>query len=221
MLDSNINTSKWQDYRGKNKGSLLYLDTASYSKLPICDILHNNSHLDPDYSKGTFGISQCVKTQERSSFIKLRKSHLFFTTVYQGTEKEYQGKHLIFGYMHVSHILNIQARHRRNWLTDSNEDQAIPTCFKRYNCFAFHGQETLFYSIQDSLILTVDLLKQWGYGGRVARNLKLTLEDERLTNLLTHFKSKTPINQQYTEEAQNILENKTELVENIDEEDEW
>ncbi len=225
MSTQKINLTKWQDYRAKQEGSLFYFKTASYSHLPLDDILTYNKGTEKatDYEKLTFGFSHCSHQKLRTDFIKLRKSFIFFTTVYNGTSKEHQGKHLIYGYMQVSNILNIQPRHRRKWITNSsNENESIPDCFHKEDCFALYGNKTYFYSLKDSLELTSELLQKWGYSNRrISRNMKMNFSKENIENILEYFNQKGPINSKYTEELHKILLNRSEIEETVEENDEW
>jgi hypothetical protein len=73
-------------------------------------------------------------------------------------------------------------------------------------CYAFQSEEMNFYSPEDSFELSEDLMKKWGYKGKVTKQMKLTFTEEKLEVILAHFKGKTPKNQEYIAAAKELEE---------------
>lgn len=54
-----------------------------------------------------------------------------------------------------------------------------------------------FVSLEDSFVLTDELLKEWGYKGRATRQLKVVFTREHLETILAHLDSKADLTDEY------------------------
>src|SRR5210317_1218016 len=102
-----INLSKWQDFRGRGEGVLVYLNTSMKTPLPVRDVLNEHKkgiQIDPHYETATFNFLTCSHSKMGTSTYKNRRSYFFFGTSYQGTVEECKGKYLIVGYMKIDKI---------------------------------------------------------------------------------------------------------------------
>jgi hypothetical protein len=195
--DPMLSTGKWQDYRGKDEGVLIHLSCSKFHNLPIRDTLDGAGHpiLDPNYDSGTYGIIQCVEAKTRLAAYKNRRRYFLFGTRYQGQNQDYQGKFLIVGLMRLEKQIEVRKRHVHQWM-EQNTGPA-PECMDMEACYAFQSSELNFYALEDCFELGEGLMKEWGYKGKITKQMKLTFSEERLASILDHFKEKTPANEAY------------------------
>ena len=61
-----IDISKWQDYRGRGEGVLIYLNTSSKTHFPVRDAIDEYKkgfQLDPHYETGTYNFLMCSNSK--------------------------------------------------------------------------------------------------------------------------------------------------------------
>ena len=203
-----LSTGNWQDYRGKGEGVLIHLDTVKTHALAVREPLDENGHaiVEPNYDNGTYGFFQCLNAKTRLATMKNRRRYFLFGTRYQGLVEDEKGKFLIIGYMRLDQVLEVRKRHVHKWMEHKESGAAAPDCMDMDECFAFQSREMNFYSAEDSFELSEDLMKQWGYKGKVTKQMKLTFTEEKLTSILEHFKTKKPKNAEYLAIAKELEE---------------
>ena len=210
MPKRQINLDKWQDYRGRGEGVLIYLNTSSKTQLPVRDVIDEHKkgcQCDPHYETGTYNFLSCSNSKLSTSTFKNRRSYLFFGTSYQGTSEEYQGKYLIIGYMKIDKIFEARKKHVRRWM-EQREEGVSPTCVDLSECYGFYSDNMNFYDPADSFELNEEAMKGWGYKGRVAKHMKMTFSVEHTNEMLQHFSTKTPKNDEYMEAVEYLETNK-------------
>ena len=221
-----INVSKWQDYRGRGEGVLIYLNTSSKTRLPVRDVINEHKkgfQTNPNYETGTYNFLDCSISKLGVSAYKNRRSHFLFDTSYQGTSEEYRGKYLIIGYMKIDKILEVRKRHTRKWM-ERREQTEAPVCVDMPECYGFYSEDMNFYDLCDCFELTEEVMKKWGYKGRVAKNMKLTFSDEITKKILDHFSGRTPKNNEYMQAIEDLESIKEEFIaeqQRLKEEEEW
>jgi len=209
-----INVSKWQDYRGRGEGVLIYLNTSSKTRLPVRDVINEHKkgfQTDPNYETGTYNFFDCSNSKLGASAYKNRRSYFLFGTSYQGTSEDYREKYLIIGYMKIDKILEVSKRHTRKWM-EQREQAKAPVCVDMPECYLFYSEDMNFYDLYDCFELTVEVMKEWGYKGRVAKHMKLTFSDDNTKKILEHFAGKTPKNDEYMQAIENLESMKEDFV---------
>ena len=223
-----INLSKWQDFRGKNEGVLIYLDTAPSTLLPVRDVLDElgkGFQTEPNYETGTYNFIGNQNSQICNSTYKNRKRYLFFGTSYQGEAPGFTGKYLIHGYLRIDKYFDAKKRHMHNWMENQAESQS-PDCVDLKESMAFYSEEMNFYALEDCFELTESIMKGWGYKGRVAKHMKLTFDEAKTAELLEHFKDKPLANDAYIERVEKLDSEKEKILEEAlesqeDDDEEW
>ncbi|MEO6096389.1 MAG: hypothetical protein ABIW76_12075, partial [Fibrobacteria bacterium] len=114
------------------------------------------------------------------------------------------GKFLIVGYMRLDKILEVRKRHVHKWMETKESGAAAPECMDMEECFSFQSEEMNFYNPDDSFELSEELMKKWGYKGKVTKQMKLTFTEEKLSVILEHFKGKTHKNGEYVAAAKEL-----------------
>ena len=187
----------WQDYRGKDEGVLIHLSTSRLHELPVREAADANGEpvLEPNYETGTFGLLQCLEARTRLAALKARRRYFLFGIRYQGLLKDFQGRFLIIGYMRLDRTMEVRKRHVHKWM--ENNASASPECMDMESCQAFQSNEMNFYTPADAFELTEELMKKWGYKGKITKQMKLTFTEDKLGKVLDHFKGKTPCNGEY------------------------
>lgn len=206
-----LSTGNWQDYRGKGEGVLIHLDTAEQAELAVREPLDDagNPILEPNYETGSYAFLQCTNAKTRLATMKNRRRYFVFGTRYQGTVEACKGKFLIIGYMRLDKILEVRKRHVHKWMEQKESGVSAPECMDMEACYAFQSEEMNFYSAEDSFELSEDLMKQWGYKGKVTKQMKLTITEEKLITIVEHFKAKIPKNQEFIKVAKELEESLT------------
>lgn len=217
--------AKWQDYRGKKEGVLIHMDTTQQHELPHRDILNENgkgAQTEPNYESGTYGVFSCVNAKTLLSAYKNKRRYLLFGTRYQGTIEELRGRFFIIGFMRLDQVMDTRKRHMHNWM-ENQEQGKQPECFDMEVCPAFRSEEMNFYSAKDAFELDERKMKDWGYKGKITKQMKLTFTEEKLEEVLNHFTGKTPRNEEYIRFAREIAERVQEESESAEEPkaDEW
>lgn len=203
-----LSAGNWQDYRGKGEGVLIHLDSAKQHEFAVREPVdeRGNPIPDPNYETGTYGFLQCANAKTRLATMKNRRRYFLFGTRYQGTAEAYRGKFLIIGYMRLDKILEVRKRHVHKWMELQASGAPAPECMDMDECYSFQSEEMNFYSPQDSFELSEELMKKWGYKGKVTKQMKLTFTEEKLAVILEHFKGKTPKNKEYIAAAKELEE---------------
>lgn len=201
-----LSTGNWQDYRGKGEGVLIHLDTARNHRLAVREVLDERGAqvLEPNYETGTYGFLQCANAKTRLATMKNRRRYFLFGTRYQGLEESLKGKFVIVGYMRLDKILEVRKRHVHKWMEEKQSGAPAPECMDMDSCYAFQSEEMNFFAPEDAFELSEDLMKKWGYKGKVTKQMKLTFTEEKLHVILDHFKAKTPVNSDYIAAAKEL-----------------
>jgi hypothetical protein len=202
----------WQDYRGKVEGVLIHTGSSRHHELPVRALVDANGHavLEPNYESGTYGLIQCQEARTRAAAFKARRRYFLFGTRYQGTREEFRGRFFVIGYMRLEKSLEVRKRHSHKWMEQS--DSAPPECMEMDACYAFQSSEMNFYALEDCYELTEALMQEWGYKGKITKQMKLTFTEAKLDIILGHFKTKTPCNAAYQEAVRAIEESGTETA---------
>ena len=189
--------ANWQDYRGKDEGILLHLTTTRLHELPVREPADAKGEpvLEPNYETGTFGYLQCIEARTRMAALNARRRYFLFGTRYQGKIESLQGRFLIIGTMRLEKTLDVRKKHVHKWM--ETRYGSSPECMELETCPAFQSSEMRFYAPQDAFELTESLMKDWGYKGKITRQMKLTFTEDKLSKILAHFKTKTPRNAEY------------------------
>jgi hypothetical protein len=199
-----LNTINWQDYRGKGEGVLVHVDGTKKHALPVRESVQPNgeSLLEPSYETKTFGYVQCYDARTRQAIQKNRRRYVLFGTRYQGLTEEFKGKFLIIGYMRLDQVLEVRKRHVHKWM-EKNSDQP-PECLDLDGCYAYRSDEMNFYAPEDCFELAESLMKEWGYKGKITKQMKLTFTEDKVEIILEHFKSKTPATEAYIDALKQV-----------------
>ena len=218
-----LNTGNWQDYRGKGEGVLIHLDTSRNHNLPVREPAdeHGNSVLEPNYETTSYGYLQCANAKTRLATMKNRRRYFLFGSRYQGAQESMRGKFLIIGYMRLDKILEVRKRHVHKWMEQQQSGVPAPECMDMDQCFAFQSDEMNFYAPEDAFELSEDLMKKWGYKGKVTKQMKLTFTEDKLHVILEHFKGKTPRNPEYIAAAKELEEALASTKEETSAPDAW
>ncbi len=191
MPQIQINLTGWQGFRGKNTGSLLYVETSRMSVVPVRDQLNENekgSFSEPNYETSTYGFVSCCNVKAINKIVKTNKSrYILFGTRYEGGDADYKDKYLIMGYMRIEHTKDVRSRHIQSYM--ATQGAVEPECMLLEEDIAVHGPMH-FVSLQDSYVLTDDRLKEWGYKGHVGRQLKTVFGEEHTKEILAHLDSR-------------------------------
>jgi hypothetical protein len=204
-----LSTGNWQDYRGKGEGVLIHLDASRQHVLAVRDPVDESGLpiLEPNYETGTYGFLQCANAKTRLATMKNRRRYFLFGTRYQGLDEGMKGKFLIVGYMRLDKILEVRKRHVHKWMELQHSGAPAPECMDMDSCYAFNSDEMNFYAPGDCFELSEELMKAWGYKGKVTKQMKLTFTEDKLQTILEHFKAKTPRNEEYIAAAKELEEN--------------
>ena len=196
----------WQDYRGKGEGVLVHLSTSTRHVLPVLETPDADGEpaLEPNFQTGTFGLLQCVEARTRLAAWKARRRYFLFGTRYRGLLKELQGRFLILGYMRLDKSMDVRTRHIHKWM--ENKGSASPECIDMEACYAFQSGEMNFYAPADCFELSEELMKQWGYKGKITKQMKLSFTEDKLSRILEHFRDKTPCNGEYQAALQSLTQ---------------
>lgn len=203
-----LSTGGWQDYRGKGEGVLIHLDATEDHALPVREPADEKGIPipDPNYETGTYGFLQCANAKTRLATMKNRRRYFLFGTRYGGKAEAFRGKFLIIGYMRLDQILEVRKRHVHKWMEQKAAGAPAPECMDMDQCYAFQSAEMNFYAPEDCFELSEELMKKWGYKGKVTKQMKLTFTEEKLAVILEHFKGKTHKNAEYIAAAKEVEE---------------
>ncbi len=198
-LSNSPSTAGWQDYRGKAEGVLIHTGCTKRHELPVRELTDSNGHtvLEPNYESGTYGLIQCQEARTRAAAFKARRRYFLFGTRYQGTREEFRGRFFVIGTMRLDKSLEVRKRHSLKWMEQS--DSPAPECREMDACYAFQSSSMNFYAIEDCFELTEALMQEWGYKGKITKQMKLSFTEDKLNLILSHFEGKTPRNADYQE----------------------
>jgi hypothetical protein len=199
-----LTNNGWQDYRGKVEGVLIHTGSAREHELPVRALTDANGHvvLEPNYESGTYGLIQCQEARTRAAALKARRRYFLFGTRYQGTREEFRGRFFVIGYMRLEKSMEVRKRHVHKWMEQG--DSSPPECMEMDACHAFQSSEMNFYALDDCYELTEGLMKEWGYKGKITKQMKLTFSEEKLNLILGRFRDKTPCNEAYQEAIRSL-----------------
>src|SRR5690554_234202 len=189
----------WQDYRASNTGMVVFYISDPVAQLPIREIpekLHSNILPEPNYETGTYGFYGCGKSKIRNAFVKSKIRYLLFMTKYAGTDSEFKDKLLITGYFRISRTADVKKLHIRYCSDYSCLDEDI--------CNALRADEKRFVSVEDSFVITDEILKSWNYKARVTRQTRVVLDEEKTMQVVEFLKSKNDITDDYISETERL-----------------
>ncbi len=191
MPQIQINLTGWQGFRGKNTGSLLYVETSRMSVVPVRDQLNENgkgSFSEPNYETSTYGFASCCNVKAINKIVLSNKSrYILFGTRYEGGDADYKNKFLIMGYMKIANTKDVRSRHIQSYMAASGAEE--PECMRLEKDIAVQGPMH-FVSLQDCYVLTDERLKEWGYKGHANRQLKTVFSEEHTKEILDHLDSR-------------------------------
>lgn len=196
-----LDAFRWQDYRGSKEGMVIYFESSPSSKLPVRDVLNENGkgkQYEPSCETSTYGLERCVDPRTRNSFVKKRKGYLLFLTTYQGKNEEYKNRDFIIGYYRIMQSADVRKHHLRNY-----DDEMCPEVDY---CYALRAGEFKFVAIEDGFELNSEKLKSWGYKGKIAKQLKMAFNEQKVTEILEHFSSKKDITGECIEEIEKLIQ---------------
>ncbi|MDR1760799.1 MAG: hypothetical protein LBR60_09810 [Fibrobacter sp.] len=198
MPKTQINLDGWQDYRGTQTGALLYVETSHQSAVPVRDQLNENGKgffYEPNYETSTYDFVSCYNVKNINTIVKNKNRYILFGTRYEGASvPELKNKYLITGYMRIDKIKDVRSRHLEKFMSSPGAD--VPECMNIEKCWAIWGLMR-FTSLEDSFMITDELLKEWGYKGRASRQLKTVFNKEHLEIILAHLDSKPDMIDEY------------------------
>lgn len=191
MPQIQINLTGWQGFRGKNTGSLLYVETSRLSVVPVRDQLNENergSFSEPNYETSTYGFITCCNVKLINKIVQTNKSrYILFGTRYEGGDADYKDKYLIMGYMKIMNTKDVRSRHIQNYMATPGAEE--PECMTLEKNIAVQGPMH-FVALQDCFVLTDERLKEWGYKGHANRQLKTVFNEEHTKIILDHLDSR-------------------------------
>jgi hypothetical protein len=187
---------------------LIHLDTSRQHALAVREPVDEAGVpvVEPSYETGTYGYLQCANAKTRLATMKNRRRYFLFGTRYHGLAEAVKGRFLIVGYMRLDKVLEVRKRHVHKWMEIQATGATAPECMDMDQCFAFNSDEMNFYAPEDAFELSEELMKKWGYKGKVTKQMKLTFTEEKLQIILEHFKGKTPRNADYIAAAKELEE---------------
>jgi len=222
MSQTQINLEGWQDYRGDHAGILLYVETSHQAALPVRDQLNENGKgflTEPNYETSTYGFIGCFNSRAVNSIVRNKHRYILFATRYQGIEQEMQNKFLIHGYMRIDKVKDVRSRHVRQFVR--NVTDVEPECMNLDKSMACWSQEMKFFSLEDSFELTEEVMKGWGYKGRITKQMKLLLEGEKLDSILEWFSEKKDLTNEYISTVSEFKALQEESEEEDDDDEDW
>ncbi len=198
MPKIDINLSGWQDYRGMEAGSLLYVETSHESAVPVRDQLNENGKgflYEPNYETSTYGFMSCYNVKNVNTIVKAKSRYILFGTRYEGlSEADLRNKYLIHGFMKIEKTFDVRTRHIRKYMLNQTTEE--PECMQMEHNIAVYGKMH-FVSLADSFVLADELLKEWGHRGHASRQLKTVFKGDQLKQILDHLNSKPEMIDEY------------------------
>lgn len=199
IISKQVDSIRWQDYRGQNTGMVVYYNTEPVSKLPIREVaeeLPSDVIPEPNYETATFGFYGCKHSKIRSSFTKKKIRFLFFMTRYSGMKAEYAEDLMVTGFYKIKQIADVQKLHIR-YLNEYS-------CINEDTCSALRADMVHFVSVEDAFKITPEALESWACKSRVTRQTKIILDEEKTDELIKYLKAKKNIVDVYSEETERL-----------------
>lgn len=201
MPRTQIDLGPWQDFRGKDEGVLVHINTSREAVMPVRDALDEfgkGRQTEPNYETGTFGLVGPSQVQLRNSLVKNKKRYILFGTIYEGISEAHRGKFLLIGYMRIDKIRDVKKIHLRKWaLRNGEADDLLARYFEMDACWALYSDDMKFYSPEDALEVTPELAKKWGAKGKLNKQSRLTLTPDQTREVLQYFAGKQDQNEEY------------------------
>jgi hypothetical protein len=189
----------WQDYRGKNRGLIVFYNSDPVTDIPIREIpeeLDSDILPEPNYETGTYGMYGCVRIKVRQTFVKDRDRYLFFMTKYAGAKEELQGTVIVTGFYQIGWTADVKRLHIRH-CADYN-------CLDQENCPALRAKEYHFVSLEDAFVLSQEVLDEWEYKSKITRQTRIHLTEEQTEQLLGYLRSKPNAVDTYVAETKRL-----------------
>lgn len=198
MSKIEINLAGWQDYRGKESGVLIYVETSHQSSVPVRDQLNENGKghfLEPNYETSTWGLESCCNTKMVNTAVKAKHKYLFFGTRYEGYNQAFANKYVIMGYQQIDKVCDMRSRHMMRYMAQG-EGATEPECLVLEKAMATWGTMR-FVALEDSFVVTDEWIKSYSMKGRATRQLRLTLQGDALKEVLDFLNSKPDLTDEY------------------------
>ena len=206
-----ISLKDWQDYRGNNKGIVLFTEPCLQAALPIRDELDDNGKgacHEPDYETGTYGLQTCHNQAKINAIVKAKYAYVFFAVKYAGLDDAFKGKYLVYGMARIDKIRDMRERHMSAWLRDQAQEK--PECYGLEKSWAIYSSSMRFFDLPDCFELTKETMERWGFQKPPTRQMKLELEGDRLKELLDFFADKKDSTDDYIETLAEFLDDEGE-----------
>jgi hypothetical protein len=201
MPRTQIDLSQWQDFRGKDEGVLIHINTSREAVMPVRDALDEfgkGQQTEPNYETGTFGLAGPSQVQLRNSLVKNKKRWIFFGTFYEGLSERHKGKLLLMGYMRIDKIRDVKKLHLRKWaLRDGTADELLSRYFELENCWTLYSDEMRFFAPEDAIEVTPELAKKWGAKGKLNKQLRISLTPEQTRGVLEQLRLRPDQTEEY------------------------
>ena len=150
---------------------------------------------EPNYETSTYGLMSCYNVKAINTIVKSKSRYILFGTRYEGlSDSEMRNKYLIMGYMRIDKIKDVRTRHVQRYM--ANPEMQEPECMQMEHNWAVYGPMR-FVSLDDSFVVTDEILKEWGYKGHASRQLKTVFSKEHLEKILAHLDSKEDMIDEY------------------------
>lgn len=201
MPRTQIDLSPWQDFRGKDEGVLIHINTSREAVMPVRDALDEfkkGQQTEPNYETGTFGLVGPSQVQLRNSLVKNKKRYILFGTFYEGLSETYKGKFLLIGYMRIDKIRDVKKIHLRKWaLRNGEADELLSRYFEMENCWALYSDEMRFFSPEDAIEVTPEMAKKWGAKSKINKQVRLNLTPDQTHAVLEQLRAKQDMTEEY------------------------
>jgi len=198
-----VDGTAWQDYRASNTGMAILYGSDPISELPIREVpeagRQSEVESEPNYETATFGYHSCARTKIRSTFVKTKIRYLLFITKYAGTIEDYQGQYLATGFYRVAKTADVKRRHIRFCSEYSCLDEKV--------CYALLADESRFVAVEDAFKVTPQVLKEWGFSGRLTRQSRIILTEDQTASVVNFLRGKADIRNKYVEETARLQPN--------------
>jgi hypothetical protein len=207
MAAIQINLAGWQDYRGNHTGVLMFTETSKHAMLPVRDQLNDNGKgniYEPNYETNTFGLKSSYRTKEVNGILKAKHRYLLFANKYEGINPEFKNKYIVYGYMKIEKIRDVKSMHLHRHMNDPSLPE--PECMTMSKAQAIYSADANFYNLEDCFELSKEKLIELGFTGRISKQMRLVFENDVLDQVISHFQSKTPANDEYIATVSEFIE---------------
>jgi hypothetical protein len=199
LLKVSPEVPQWQDYRSSMSAMVVFYGSDPISELPIREVPEEFPSAvvqDPHYETGTYGLYACGRSQIRNAFVKSKFRYLVFLTKYAGTKADFRGKYFITGYYLITKTADVKKLHIR-YGTDYS-------CIDEQSCPALRASERRFVAIEDAYAVTDAVMKSWNFNGRVTRQTRVVLDEQKTVEIIDYLKSKPDCTESYTTETNRL-----------------